>query len=172
MELMREHEDNSTTKAAERMALWSIIAIQGPGLVMALPETVSSACNIPWIGKTWKQAAFVTTEKREAVDCPASNPTTTTATHQNKANSIKKGSSIDQVLNLFFNSHEFEFFQSNWRFTWSLTSEPVKLIKIHTNNLIVKYLFYFIQIQKYHEKVMLLTKKNYIRFIIKIIKNL
>jgi hypothetical protein len=39
-----------------------------------------------------------------------------------------KSSLIGQAVDLFFNNHEFESLQGHWRFIWSLTSEPVRLV--------------------------------------------
>jgi hypothetical protein len=42
---------------------------------------------------------------------------------------------IDQILNLFFRDHKFEFYktQDYWRLIWLLTSGPVRLIKVHVS---------------------------------------
>jgi hypothetical protein len=44
-------------------------------------------------------------------------------------------SSTCQVLELLYRNHQFKFYKphGHWKFTWSLTSELVKLIKVHVN---------------------------------------
>ena len=46
MELMREHADKAQSRMQKEW-LCDPIAVQGPGLLMALPETISSSCNTP-----------------------------------------------------------------------------------------------------------------------------
>jgi hypothetical protein len=76
-------------------------------------------------------------------------------------------SSTCQVLGLFLNGHEFEPSQGHWRLTRSLTSRPVRLIKvrassdIHINlkrknryiNSLQFYVFFFLVISSFSQSI-------------------